>query len=174
MAAKRVRGPILPPPSPASGPPQPHRSLARLTPSCSTGSVASRSPAVSLSTSGYPPTFRATSTTSRVVPATGDTMAAGLWPGGAGDNTTAAQGTMPGTPVPSRHGGQRLPQDLRAPLTQQVEQAALAHVGGAGDDGVDPPAEQLPTAPVLQVGTDLLLQRPHGGIDCGERAGGRG
>lgn len=59
--------------------------------------------------------------------------------------------------------------DPCAPLTQQVEETALAHVGGAGDDCMDPPAKQLTPAPVLQVGTDLLLQRPHGGIHCRER-----
>lgn len=57
-------------------------SRARRTPSLSTRSGLSRRPAVSLSSTGNPPMSSAVSTTSLVVPAMGDTMAAGLWPGG--------------------------------------------------------------------------------------------
>lgn len=57
-------------------------SLARRTPSLSTRSGLSRRPAVSLNSTGNPPMSSAVSTTSLVVPAMGDTMAAGLWPDG--------------------------------------------------------------------------------------------
>lgn len=57
-------------------------SRARRTPSLSTRSGLSRRPAVSLSSTGNPPMSSAVSTTSLVVPAMGDTIAAGLWPGG--------------------------------------------------------------------------------------------
>lgn len=56
-------------------------SRARRTPSLSTRSELSLRPAVSLRRTGNPPRSRAVSTTSLVVPAMGDTMAAGLWPG---------------------------------------------------------------------------------------------
>ena len=53
-------------------------SKARLIPSISTTSSDCRSPAVSLRTTGKPPIFTAVSNTSRVVPATGVTIAADL------------------------------------------------------------------------------------------------
>lgn len=48
-------------------------------PSCSIVSVEILIPAVSPMTTGYPPTLRTTSTTSLVVPGTGDTIAASLF-----------------------------------------------------------------------------------------------
>lgn len=61
--------------------PLPYLSRARRTPSLSTRSGLSLRPAVSLSRTGNPPMSSAVSTMSLVVPAMGDTMAAGLWPG---------------------------------------------------------------------------------------------
>lgn len=61
--------------------PFPYLSRARRTPSLSTKSGLSLRPAVSLSRMGNPPMSSAVSTMSLVVPAMGDTMAAGLWPG---------------------------------------------------------------------------------------------
>lgn len=58
----------------------PYLSLARRTPSFSTVSRVSLRPAVSLSRTGKPPMSTHDSTMSLVVPATGDTMAAGRWP----------------------------------------------------------------------------------------------
>ena len=55
---------------------------ALVTPSFSTTSSVSLSPAVSLSSTGYPPMFTGVSITSRVVPAISVTIAAGLWPTG--------------------------------------------------------------------------------------------
>lgn len=55
-------------------------SRARRTPSLSTRSWLSLRPAVSIKRTGNPPMSNAVSTMSLVVPAMGDTMAAGLWP----------------------------------------------------------------------------------------------
>lgn len=62
----------------STNPPYLHLWRARLTPSISTTSLVSRNPAVSLSTTGKPPMFSAASTTSRVVPAIGETIATGF------------------------------------------------------------------------------------------------
>lgn len=59
----------------------PYLSRALRTPSLSTRSGLSLRPAVSLKRTGNPPMSSAVSTTSLVVPAMGETMAAGLWPG---------------------------------------------------------------------------------------------
>ena len=56
---------------------KPYLSLALLTPSISISSTLSLIPAVSLRMTGYPPMLSVDSTTSLVVPAMGDTMAAG-------------------------------------------------------------------------------------------------
>ena len=48
---------------------------ARATPAASSGSAVSRSPAVSVSRTGHPSTAKSTPTASRVVPATGETIA---------------------------------------------------------------------------------------------------
>ena len=64
-----------------------HLAMARRTPSISTlSSALRRRPAVSLNTIGYPAMFSALSTTSRVVPAMGDTIAAGRLPSTAFNN----------------------------------------------------------------------------------------
>ncbi|TNN35598.1 hypothetical protein EYF80_054240 [Liparis tanakae] len=81
----------------------------------------------------------AASTTSLVVPAAGDTMAAGLWPGVRGD--------VPG-------------ETLTLVNDERVEEAALPGVGGSGDDHLHAAAQPLAPPLVLQVALNLRLQDP--------------